>query len=124
VIIWIDAQLSPALAPWITATFEVPAVAVRDLQLRDATDHAIFFAAREANAIVLTKDADFALLLERLGPPPAVIWIRFGNTSNAYLKERLIQILPRAVQMIVSGEKMVQIISTFRDAQLILPAPR
>ena len=29
--IWIDAQLSPALAEWITESFDVEAVAVRDL---------------------------------------------------------------------------------------------
>jgi hypothetical protein len=57
--IWIDAQLSPALAPWISATFGIPAVAVRDLGLRDATDHQIFMAARQAGVIVMSKDSDF-----------------------------------------------------------------
>jgi predicted nuclease of predicted toxin-antitoxin system len=32
-IIWLDAQLPPALAAWITATFTIPAQAVRDLGL-------------------------------------------------------------------------------------------
>jgi predicted nuclease of predicted toxin-antitoxin system len=31
---------------WITTTFGIPAVALRDLGLRDATDHEIFMAAR------------------------------------------------------------------------------
>lgn len=57
--IWIDAQLSPSLAGWITKVFGVKAQAVRDLGLRDASDPVIFKSAREANAIVLTKDADF-----------------------------------------------------------------
>ncbi len=34
VTIWIDAQLSPSLAQWITGTFGVPSRAVRDLGLR------------------------------------------------------------------------------------------
>jgi len=34
--IWIDAQLSPAIAAWITSHFAVTAVAVRDLGLREA----------------------------------------------------------------------------------------
>jgi predicted nuclease of predicted toxin-antitoxin system len=53
--IWVDARLSPALAPWIAAELGHPANAVRDLGLREAKDPQIFQAAREAQAIVLTK---------------------------------------------------------------------
>jgi hypothetical protein len=38
VILWIDAQLSPAMAPWISDTFGVAAHAIRDLGLREATE--------------------------------------------------------------------------------------
>jgi predicted nuclease of predicted toxin-antitoxin system len=75
-ILWIDAQLSPALAPWRFSTFDISAFALRDLGLRDATDRQIFLAARRDGATVMTKDADFVRLLEDLGPPPQVIWIR------------------------------------------------
>jgi predicted nuclease of predicted toxin-antitoxin system len=51
VILWIDAQLSPALARWMSETFGVTAHAVRDLGLRDAKDLPIFHAAREAGAV-------------------------------------------------------------------------
>jgi predicted nuclease of predicted toxin-antitoxin system len=37
----------------------------------------------------MTKDSDFVALLDRFGPPPQVIWITCGNTSNARLKEIL-----------------------------------
>ncbi len=40
--VWVDAQLSPALADWLTAQFDVEASAVRDLGLRDAEDELIF----------------------------------------------------------------------------------
>jgi predicted nuclease of predicted toxin-antitoxin system len=60
-IIWLEAQLSPAVASWITREFSVSAVAVRDLGLRDAKDQDIFSAARQTNAIVMTKDTDFVL---------------------------------------------------------------
>ncbi len=69
-ILWIDAQLSPALAHWINETFGVAASAVRDLGLREAKDLVIFHAAREAGAVIMSKDSDFVLLLERFGPPP------------------------------------------------------
>lgn len=40
-IIWIDAQQSPAIAKWISTHYAVNAVAVRDLQLREASDEVI-----------------------------------------------------------------------------------
>ena len=85
--VWLDAQLPPALSQWMRDTFAVEAVAVRDLGLRDATDLAIFQAARAAAAVVMTKDADFTKLLERYGTPPQILWITCGNTTNVRLRE-------------------------------------
>ena len=108
-ILWIDAQLSPALAPWIRATFGVDAVAVRGLGLRDASDGQIFFAARNASAIVMSKDSDFGQLLDAFGQPPQVIWLTCGNTSNARLRQILIATLPQALALLHAGEKLVEI---------------
>ncbi len=88
-IIWIDAQLSPALSRWFRDTLGIEAVAVAELGLRDATDRAIFTAARQAGAVVLTKDRDFAALLEQHGPPPQVVWVTCGNTSTKRLSDVL-----------------------------------
>jgi predicted nuclease of predicted toxin-antitoxin system len=83
VIIWVDAQLSPALAPWITLNFGIESFSVKRLGMINAGDAAIFEAARSANAIVLTKDADFILLVERLGRPQQVSWMRCGNVEGS-----------------------------------------
>lgn len=64
-IVWVDAQLSPAIAPWLTKEFGIEAFSVRYLDLLRAKDPNIFGAAREANVVVLTKDIDFVLLQER-----------------------------------------------------------
>ena len=41
--IWVDAQLSPAIAAWINRIFDdIEAESVRSLGLRDATDPDIF----------------------------------------------------------------------------------
>ena len=74
---------------WLSDTFGVTAHAVRDLGLRDAKDLPIFHAAREAGAVIMSKDSDFVLLLERLGPPPQILWVTCGNTSNARLRDIL-----------------------------------
>lgn len=108
-IVWIDAQLSPALAPWLSEEFGVEARAVRELGLRDAKDHQIFTAARDADAVIMSKDSDFVVLLDRLGPPPRVIWITCGNTSNARLRQILSRSLPKAMELLRQGEKVVEI---------------
>lgn len=61
--LWLDAQLSPYLARWISEEFGIEAYPVRELGLRDAKDREIFLADREAEAAVPTEDSDFVLLL-------------------------------------------------------------
>jgi hypothetical protein len=61
--VWVDAQLSPALASWLQTAFGVEAHALRELDLRDAEDQTIFDRARRASAIVVTKDRDFVDLV-------------------------------------------------------------
>jgi predicted nuclease of predicted toxin-antitoxin system len=109
VILWVDAQLAPALAPWLKSEFGVDAFSVRYLDLVRAKDPEIFEAARQANVVVLTKDNDFVLLQERLGPPPSILWVRCGNTSNAYLKQVLQRTFPSAYHLIELGERLVEI---------------
>ncbi|MDX2242340.1 MAG: DUF5615 family PIN-like protein [Leptolyngbyaceae cyanobacterium bins.302] len=107
--IWIDAHLSPAIATWITGTFGITAVALRDLGLRDAEDPEIFETAKAQGIIFMTKDSDFVDLVERLEAPPQIIWLTCGNTSNARLREILSSTLPDALELLRSGEKLVEI---------------
>jgi predicted nuclease of predicted toxin-antitoxin system len=108
-ILWIDAHFSPVSAAWIAERFPVEAIALRDLGLRDAEDDDIFAAARAAGAIVMTKDSDFLTLLDRHGPPPQILWITCGNTSNARLQEILSVALAEALNLLSSGEHLVEI---------------
>ena len=107
--IWVDAHLFPAIATWITSTFEIEAIALRDLGLRDAEDTEIFAAAQAQAVIVMTKDSDFVDLVERLGSPPQIIWLTCGNTSNARLREILGETLPKALELLSTGEALVEI---------------
>jgi predicted nuclease of predicted toxin-antitoxin system len=107
--IWIDAQLSPAIATWISSTFGETALALRDIGLRDAEDPEIFEAAKAQGIIFMTKDSDFVDLVDRLGSPPQIIWLTCGNTSNAQLREILRATLPQALELLRSGEALVEI---------------
>jgi predicted nuclease of predicted toxin-antitoxin system len=108
-LIWTDAHLSPALAPWLTATFGVDAAALRTLGMREAEDPAIFAAARAAKAVLMTKDSDFVALVERLGPPPQIIWLTCGNTSNAALRTLLTVAWSQVASLLAAGEPLVEI---------------
>jgi predicted nuclease of predicted toxin-antitoxin system len=57
----------------------------------------------------MTKDGDFSLLLDRYGPPPQIIWLTCGNTSNTNLKRILTSTLQQALDLLANGEKLVQI---------------
>ena len=63
----------------------------------------------EHGAVILSKDGDFAELLQIYGAPPKVIWLTCGNTSNAYLHELLIERLPRAFEMLLGNESLIEI---------------
>lgn len=106
---WIDAQLPPTLAAWLSDQFRVDAVALRDIGLRDAQDDEIFKAAKSENAVVVTKDSDFIDLALRLGTPPQVLWITCGNASNQHVRKLLSATFQNAHQLLISGEPIVEI---------------
>ncbi len=82
---------------------------MRELGLRDAVDPEIFQAARKINAVVMTKDRDFINLLEHQGPPPQVIWLCTGNSSNEALQITLTSTLGVALELLSGGEPWVEI---------------
>jgi predicted nuclease of predicted toxin-antitoxin system len=109
VTVWLDNQLPPALAAWVRNTLSIDCVPVRDLNLHRASDPEIFRAARDARAIVMTKDADFVELVEQHGPPPQVILVTCGNTSNLRLRRLLESAWPTILPMIERGEALVEL---------------
>lgn len=107
--IWIDAHLSPAISTWITSTFGISALALREVGLRDAEDTEIFEAAKSQGIILITKDSDFVDLVNRFGQPPQIILLTCGNTSNDRLKQILQSSLLEALELLASGEPIVEI---------------
>ncbi len=94
---------------WLSSKFRLEVSSVRDLGLRDAQDETIYLAAREADAVVMTKDHDFVVLLDRLGPPPRILWVTCGNTSNARMRAILEQVWDEARLLLEAGESLVEI---------------
>lgn len=110
--IWIDAQLPPTLANWLTETFGLEASALRDLALRDAQDIEIFAAARAENVVIMTKDSDLIDLVCRLESPPQILWLTCGNVTNRNLRQLLTATLPDALEQLRQGEMIMEITNT------------
>jgi predicted nuclease of predicted toxin-antitoxin system len=62
-----------------------------------------------AEIAVMSKDSDFLDLLDRHGTPPKIIWVTCGNTSNRRMRNILGQKLKPAVDLLESGEALVEI---------------
>ncbi|HRC86268.1 MAG TPA: DUF5615 family PIN-like protein [Thermoanaerobaculia bacterium] len=108
-ILWLDAHLPPVLARWLQTHLGVEAHPVRDYGLREASDSEIFREARLSGAVLLTKDRDFARLVDRYGPPPQIVWITAGNTSTAALEQLLQSAWPRLHLLLESGEPLIEV---------------
>lgn len=109
--IWVDAQLPPRLARWLNGRGDRSALHVFDdsLGMLSATDASIFERARTAGAVVVTRDHDFVDMVERLGPPPAIVWVTAGNCTNAELLQLFERHWPDALALLAAGEPLVEL---------------
>lgn len=105
---WLNANLSPKFAHWLSTEFHIDCKAVKELGLRDAKDGEIFLKAKLANAILITKDADFVDLVLRHGAPPQIVLLTSGNTSNAELKIMFSRSFLKIIGLLESGEPLVE----------------
>ena len=55
---------------------------VRNVGLREASDHAVWEYAREKGFAIVSKDEDFHQLSFLRGPPPKVVWVKLGNCTT------------------------------------------
>lgn len=107
---WLDAHLDPELAPWMGARFGVNVKALRDIGLRDADDDVLFAAGKRFGpTVIVTKDADFAAMVRRLGAPPQVLWLTCGNLSTLELQVLLTRRFPEALAALQGGQPLVEI---------------
>ena len=104
----VDAQLPPDLARFlISCGYE--ARHVMEVGLLSADDMEIWDRAQRDGAVIVTKDADFAKLSTLL-TGPQVVWLRFGNTRKAELQVRLAPLLPRIVEELEAGERLIEVV--------------
>ncbi len=89
--ILVDQNISFRLLLLIVKEFP-QAMHIKALGLTNASDHQIFFFARQHGFEgVITQDEDFYSLLLEHSKPPKVIWLRTGNCSTRYLADTILR---------------------------------
>ena len=104
----VDAQLPPALARQIQAHGH-DAKHVSDIGLLDASDSTIWSYALQNEAIIVTKDEDFAHRLLQGAAGPVIVWLRVGNTSRRELLQWFEPLLPKIEALLQQGERLVEV---------------
>ena len=88
--IWLDTNISPAIAKWMSEYTGISVKSSYSLNLHYIEDIEIYNMAKDAgHVILLFKNSDFTELISRLGSPPKLINIKFGNCSNSILWDLL-----------------------------------
>jgi len=67
---------------------------VRLVGLADATDRAVWDFAKINGFTLASLDSDFAEMVALLGPPPKVIWLRCGKSTDHHAGESASQPIP------------------------------
>jgi predicted nuclease of predicted toxin-antitoxin system len=104
----VDAQLPPALVPWLIAKGH-EAEHVADQAMQTASDSAIWDYALATSAAIITKDEDFAQRKVLTSTGPAVVWIRLPNTRRRELLEWFETVMPQILVALERGETFVEV---------------
>jgi predicted nuclease of predicted toxin-antitoxin system len=104
----VDAQLPPALARLLSGLGHT-AEHVADIGLRDADDSPIWEYAVRRQAVIVTKDEDFAHRHRQSRMAPVVVWLRIGNTSRRALLQWFEPLVPQIVALIENGDRLVEV---------------
>ena len=105
----VDAQLPPALAAWLEQAGH-DASHVRDIGLREAEDEAIWAYALRIDAVILTKDEDFAARAAHMVASPPIVWLRVGNTTNRALMAWIDMRFAGIVKLLNQGDRLIEVI--------------
>jgi predicted nuclease of predicted toxin-antitoxin system len=103
--LWLDTHISPAIAKWMAEYTGFIVKSSYSLSLHYLSDVEIYNRAREhGNIIIVSKDADFAELISRLGSPPKLINLKIGNCDNRTMWEFIKPHIVEAVNLLTSSD--------------------
>lgn len=100
----LDENLSPRLVRNLSVEF--PGIShIETLNLRGATDHAVWEFARDQDYAIVSKDNDFRQRSFLYGTPPKVIWLSIGNAGTDVVELLLRENHERIARFLVQTEE-------------------
>lgn len=82
---------------------------VNDIGCGDASDRDLLRYALDHEAVIVSKDGDFANVVAFGGDSPPVVWIRIGNTRRAALLAWFEPLIEQVVSMIEAGNRLIEL---------------
>lgn len=104
----IDAQLPPALARLLREHGHT-AEHVNEIGPADAPDADLWRYAIAHDAVIMTKDEDFADMVATGREAPVVVWVRIGNTRRAALLAWFEPRIDQIVEMVSGGHLLIEL---------------
>jgi predicted nuclease of predicted toxin-antitoxin system len=104
----IDNQLPAALAHWLRAQAQ-QAEHVLEIGLGQSSDTAIWQHAAKLDAIIVTKDEDFAQLTILRPDSVSVVWLRVGNCRTAVLLATFERLWPEITHQLSAGARLIEL---------------
>jgi predicted nuclease of predicted toxin-antitoxin system len=102
--IWINSNLSPIIAKWMQDETGWTVKSSYSLNLNGVDDIEIYNKAKaQGKVIIVSKDKDFAMLIEALGTPPKLILIKKENCDNRVLWDFIKHRIKSAVEALVDS---------------------
>lgn len=103
--IWLDTNFSAAIAKWMAEFTGYTVKSAYILSFNNISDLTIYNKAKEKGKdILVSKDSDFAEVINRLGFPPKLINIKIGNCSNKVLWNTLKPSINHIILLLQSDE--------------------
>jgi predicted nuclease of predicted toxin-antitoxin system len=104
----IDAQLPPAMARWLVSVGH-DAEHVQDCGLAHQSDSTIWTYALEKDAVIVSKDEDFARRRIVVGSGPNIVWLRWPNCRKAQRLMWFSAVLPSVIEALNSREGLIEL---------------
>ncbi|MFZ2015585.1 MAG: DUF5615 family PIN-like protein [Nocardioides sp.] len=104
----IDAQLPPALARLLDQHGH-QGEHVTEIGPANTTDRVLWRYALDHDAVIVTKDEDFADMVAIGAKGPPVVWIRVGNTRSTVLLRWFEPLIDDIVEMVSNGQSLIEL---------------
>ena len=103
--LWINTNISPIIAKWMAEQTGLVVKSSYSLSLHNLSDKEVYKKAKlQGQVILISKDADFPELINRLGAPPKLINIRIGNMGSRQLWERIQAGIVEGVKILMTSD--------------------